>query len=170
MRSSDCEIVSRLVKTESCRSHCSCHRWRRLFRIEVRIVSRSLGECNGWPGIAALPRKTMNPGFCNYKVVYRICFIIMPTSVLCRTADCRCGFCSVIAPAAPRRRSPLIRKHRSNSGVAEIGADDFNSFRSASSTAPAIACSVFSRIGAASSAMRALICGQAGPSARIGCH
>src|SRR5262249_59955216 len=53
MRSSDCEIVSRLFKTVSRKSHCSCRRWRRLFRIEARIVSRSLGEFNGWRGIAA---------------------------------------------------------------------------------------------------------------------
>src|SRR5262245_35726831 len=53
MRSSDCEIVSRLRKTVSCRSHSNSHKWWRLFRIESRIVS--LGKCNGWPGIAALP-------------------------------------------------------------------------------------------------------------------
>jgi hypothetical protein len=49
MRSSDCEIVSRLRKTVSCRSHGSRRKSRRLFR----IVSRSLGKCNGWSGIAA---------------------------------------------------------------------------------------------------------------------
>src|SRR5262249_10318587 len=53
MRSSDCEIVSRLFKTVSRKSHCSCRRWRRLFRIEAGLVSRSLGEFNGWRGIAA---------------------------------------------------------------------------------------------------------------------
>src|SRR5262249_15484673 len=52
---SDCEIVSRLRKTVSCRSHCSRHKWRWLFRIEARIVSRSLGKCNGWSVIAAYP-------------------------------------------------------------------------------------------------------------------
>jgi len=52
MRSSDCEIVSRLSKAVSCRSHCSCHKCRRLFRIEATLVSRSLGKCNGWSGIA----------------------------------------------------------------------------------------------------------------------
>ena len=55
MRSSDCEIVSRLRKVVSCKSHCSCRKWRWLFRIEVRIVSRSLGKCNGWSVIAAYP-------------------------------------------------------------------------------------------------------------------
>jgi hypothetical protein len=55
MRSSDCEIVSRLRETVSCRSHCSRRKSRRLFRIEARMVSRSFGKCNGWSGIAALP-------------------------------------------------------------------------------------------------------------------
>jgi len=55
MRSSDCEIVSRLRKTVLCRSHSSCDKWRRLFRIAAPIVSRSLGKCNGWSGIAEHP-------------------------------------------------------------------------------------------------------------------
>ena len=53
MRSNDCEIVLRLRQTVSCRSDCSRRKSRRLFRIEARTVS--LGKCNGWSGIAALP-------------------------------------------------------------------------------------------------------------------
>ena len=55
MRSCVCEIVSRLRKTVSCMSHCNRRKSRQLFRIEATIVSRSLGKCNGWLGIVALP-------------------------------------------------------------------------------------------------------------------